>query len=103
MDRGDGLSAPWFRSVDERVLIEVHVQPGASRTEVVGLHGERLKIRLAARAAEGAANACLIEFLAERLGAARRDVSIEAGVTARAKRVAVRGAKFGPETLLGGG
>jgi len=45
------------------------MQPGASRTEVVGLHGERLKVRLAARA----------------------------------KGVAVRGARLGPETLLGGG
>jgi len=102
VDRGGRLNAPWFRRAGERVLIEVHVQPGASRTEVAGLHGERLKIRLAARAAEGEANACLVEFLAERLGTARRDVSIEAGATSRAKRVAVRGAKFGPETLLGG-
>lgn len=103
MGRGDRLIARWFRRAGERVLIEVHVQPGASRTEVVGLHGERLKIRLAARAVEGEANACLVEFLAEQLGAARRDVSIEAGGTSRAKRVAVRGARLGPETLLGGG
>ncbi len=31
-------------------MLELHVQPGAKRTEVAGLHGDRLKIRLAARA-----------------------------------------------------
>jgi len=75
------------------------VQPGAARTEVVGLHGGRLKLRLAARAVEGQANAALVAFIADRLGAARRDVSIEAGAGARIKRVAVRRAERGPEAL----
>ena len=78
------------------------MQPGAARTEVAGLYGGRLKLRLAARAIDGKANAALIEFLAERLGAARRDVTIEAGRTGRAKRIAVRGARRGPEALYGG-
>lgn len=76
------------------------MQPGAARTAVAGLHGERLKIRLAARAVEGAANAALTEFLAERFGVAKRDVAILAGAHARAKRVAVAGARRGPEVLL---
>jgi uncharacterized protein len=80
-------------------LLELYVQPGASRTEVAGLYGGRLKLRLAARAVDGKANAALIEFLAARLGAARRDVTIEAGQAARSKRVAVRGATRGPEAL----
>lgn len=75
------------------------MQPGAKRTEVAGLHGGRLKLRLAARAVEGAANAALVEFLAERLGAAKRDITIVAGATARAKRVEVAGAARGPEAL----
>jgi len=82
------------------LLLEVHVQPGAARDEVKGLHGGRLKIRLSARAVEGAANAALIEFLAARLGVAKRDVAILAGAASRVKRVAVRGARCGPEALL---
>jgi uncharacterized protein (TIGR00251 family) len=78
----------------------LHVQPGARRTEAAGLHGERLKIRLAARAVDGAANAALVAYLAERLGAARRDVVIEAGESSRQKRVSVAGASRPPETLL---
>lgn len=78
----------------------MHVQPGAKRTEVAGLHGERLRIRLAARAVDGAANAALVEFLAGCLGAARRDVVIESGERSRQKRVSVAGATRPPETLL---
>ena len=78
------------------------MQPGAARTAVAGLHGERLKVRLAARAVEGAANLALIEFLAERLGVPKRNVVILAGAHSRAKRVAVTGARLGPDALLGG-
>jgi len=56
--------------------------------------------RLAARASDGRANAALLEFIAARLGAAKRDVSIEAGATSRRKRVRVIGAVCAPETLL---
>lgn len=72
-------------------MLELHVQPGARRTEVAGLHGERLKIRLAARAVEGAANAALVAFLAEALETRKSDVRIESGETSRRKRVSVSG------------
>ena len=65
------------------------------------MHGERLKVRLAARAVDGAANAALVDFLAGALGAARRDVLIVSGATSRQKRVSVAGATRPPETLLG--
>lgn len=92
----------WCRQSGGRLVLELHVQPGAKRTEVAGLHGGRLKLRLAARAVEGAANAALVEFLAERLGAAKRDIKIVAGATARVKRVEVAGAARGPEALWSG-
>lgn len=76
------------------------MQPGAARTGIAGLHGGRLKLRLAARAVDGAANAALIEFLAARLEVPKRDVLIVAGAHARAKRVAVTGSRRGPEALL---
>ena len=90
----------WLRRDGERQILDLHVQPGAARTGVAGLHGARLKIRLAAPAVDGRANAALVAFLAEALGAARRDVVIEAGVSARAKRVSVRGAVRPAESLL---
>lgn len=89
----------FFRREGARLVLELHAQPGAKRTEVAGLHGGRLKVRLAARAADGRANAELVRFLAEMLGAAKRDVVIVAGERSRAKRVSVTGAARGPEAL----
>jgi uncharacterized protein YggU (UPF0235/DUF167 family) len=50
-----------------------------------------LRVRVAAPAAEGAANASLIRLLADELGVARRDVRIVAGATSRHKLVVVDG------------
>ena len=58
----------WLLADDNGVLLRLHVQPGAKHTEVAGLYGEALKIRLAAPPVDGKANACLIAFLADRLG-----------------------------------
>jgi uncharacterized protein (TIGR00251 family) len=65
------------------------VQPGASRTEFAGKHGERIKVRLAARAQDGKANEALIEFLAQHYGVPKRSVRITAGLTSRQKRVVI--------------
>jgi uncharacterized protein (TIGR00251 family) len=78
----------------------VHVQPGAARTQVSGLYDGRLKVRVAARATDGRANAALVEFIAAGLGVAKRDVLIEAGTTSRRKRLHVIGATRVPDVLL---
>ena len=65
------------------------MQPGASRTEFAGKHGERIKVRLAARAQDGKANDALIEFLARHYGVPRRNVRITSGLKSRQKRVVI--------------
>jgi uncharacterized protein (TIGR00251 family) len=80
--------------IDQRggsIRFAVHVQPRAARTEIVGLHGDALKVRLTAPPANGAANAALVELLADALGVARRCVRIVAGATSRGKIVEVNG------------
>jgi uncharacterized protein len=69
----------------------VWVQPRASRTGVAGMHGDAVKIRLAAPPVDGAANEELIRFLAEILGVARSAVSVAAGETSRRKTIEVEG------------
>jgi uncharacterized protein len=69
----------------------LHVQPGARRSEFAGMHGARVKLRLAAPAVEGKANAALIDFLAGYFGVPKRNVSILSGVKSRTKRVAIEG------------
>jgi uncharacterized protein (TIGR00251 family) len=73
------------------VILEVHVQPGARRTEFAGRHGERVKIRLAARAVDNKANEALIEFLAEHYRVPKTRVHIAAGLKSRQKRVLIEG------------
>lgn len=98
----DELILHWCRSdsTGERLTLTLHVQPGARRAEVVGLHGDALKIKLAAPPVEGAANAALLEFLAEVFGVPQRQVILRQGARSRRKIVEIRKAMRGPEELL---
>ena len=71
--------------------LRVRVQPGARRTEVVGLQGEVLRMRVAAPPVEGQANAALLRFLAETLELRPWAVQLERGVSAREKVVIIAG------------
>jgi uncharacterized protein (TIGR00251 family) len=71
--------------------IALRIQPRASRTEVAGLHGDALRIRIAAPPVDGAANEALLRFLADRLDVARAALVLVAGATRRAKTVLVEG------------
>ena len=80
--------------IDERpegIRLSVHVQPRASRTEIAGIHGEALKVRLAAPPVDGAANEALVDFLSERFAVPRRAITILSGAQSRAKVVEVAG------------
>ena len=74
------------------MILELHVQPGAKRSEFAGKHGERIKVRLAAPAVEGKANDALVEFLADHFGVPKRNVRIASGLKSRQKRVIIEGA-----------
>jgi uncharacterized protein (TIGR00251 family) len=84
------------------VVLEVLVQPRASRTRVVGEHDGRLKIQLAAPPVDGEANAALLAFLADALGVKRAEVALLAGESGRRKRVRIAGitAASASEALL---
>ena len=92
----------WFRlDADGAVTLRVHAQPGAKRTEVAGLHGAAVKIRVAAPALEDRANAALVEFLAGRFSVARREVRLLSGDRSREKRFEIRGSRLSPAEALG--
>jgi uncharacterized protein (TIGR00251 family) len=75
----------WLRRRNETTTLTLHVQPGARRTEVAGVHGDALKIRLAAPPVDGKANAALIEFIAARLTLPKSAVRLVSGQTSRRK------------------
>ena len=73
------------------VRLRIHLQPGAATTEIVGRHGDALRVRVATPPIDGRANEALIRFLAERLALPRRAVAIASGMTSRRKVVDVTG------------
>lgn len=83
----------WFRQAgDGRITLTLHIQPGAKKTEFAGLHGDALKIRLAAPPVDGKANEALVKFVAEVLGLPKSAVSLKSGQTSRRKVLEVLGA-----------
>ncbi len=85
------MSGPcgWHVWREQRLELNLHVQPRAKRTEVVGLHGDRLKVRLAAPPVDGAANSALCAFMAAAFSVTRSKVSLLSGASGREKRVAI--------------
>ncbi len=73
------------------IRLSVHAQPGASKSELAGVHGEALKLRIAARAEDGAANKAICSFLAELFGVPKTSVSILRGSSSRKKTVLIEG------------
>jgi uncharacterized protein (TIGR00251 family) len=96
------MPCTWYRSDDggRRLTLTLHIQPGAKRTEAAGLHGDALKIRLAATPVEGKANAALLQFLAGIFGVPLRQVTLKQGVKSRRKVVEVQQPVVGPEVLF---
>ncbi len=92
--------SPWAKQVPEGWLLVVHAQPGAKRTEVSGLHGEALKVRVAAPPLEGRANDELAAFVAEALGVPKGKVRVVKGGRSRRKTVLVAAREADPARLL---
>ncbi|HSZ19080.1 MAG TPA: DUF167 domain-containing protein [Candidatus Acidoferrum sp.] len=69
----------------------VHVQPRASRDEIVGEYQDGLKIRLTAPPVDDRANAALRRLLASRLKVPLAAVRIASGARGRSKRVEISG------------
>ena len=66
---------------DDALWLDLQIQTRAARNELVGLHGERLKIRITAVPIEGRANRHLIEFMAERRTRSRNATSKSSSAT----------------------
>jgi uncharacterized protein (TIGR00251 family) len=73
------------------VSLAVWVMPGAPRSEVAGVVDGRLRLRLAAPACEGKANAELVRLLAKTLGVPRRQIDLATGATGRRKLLRIHG------------
>ena len=71
------------------IILNLHIQPRASKSEVCGVQGDALKIRLTSPPVDGAANKLCREFLAELFHVSKSSVEIISGETSRHKRVKI--------------
>lgn len=81
--------ATWYRWDGQKLVLQLLIQPKASRDEFSDIRNGRLKIRLTAPPADGAANRCLLDFLASQFSVARNKVSLPRGASGRQKTVVI--------------
>ncbi|HEY9561974.1 MAG TPA: DUF167 family protein [Anseongella sp.] len=80
-----------IQSHPKGIIIHLHIQPGASKTEVAGLHGDALKVRVQAPPVDGKANKTLLRFLASYFNVSFSRVHLLKGATGRKKSVLIEG------------
>lgn len=84
----------------EDILLRLYIQPKASRDNIVGLHGEEVKIAITAPPIDGKANQHLIKYLAKQFKVAKQSVIVEKGELARHKQVRICSPAVVPSTIL---
>jgi uncharacterized protein (TIGR00251 family) len=91
-------TSPAVRATEQGTIVEIYVQPRASRSELAGMHEGRLKVRLTAPPVEGEANRECVRFLAKLLDIPRSSVSVLQGLKSRSKTLLIRG--LTPEDVI---
>lgn len=69
------------------LTIRLYIQPKASRDQIVGLHGDEIKVAITAPPVDGQANAHLVKFIAKQFRVAKSNVVIEKGELGRHKQL----------------
>ena len=77
---------PWLTDTPAGAVLNLRIVPRAAKNAIQGEHGDALKVRLCAPPVDGAANAALVEFLAETFALPRARVQLLSGATSRTKR-----------------
>ncbi|WP_220737309.1 DUF167 family protein YggU [Shewanella sp. c952] len=81
------------------LLLQLYVQPKASRDQIVGLHGDELKIAITAPPIDGKANIHLTKYLAKAFKVPKGDIDILKGLTGRHKQVLISSPKIIPAEI----
>lgn len=79
----------FYQWQEGNLLLSCHLQPKAAKDEIVGMHGDSVKIRITAPPIDGRANAHLIKFLAKQFAVTKRDITILSGELGRQKRIRI--------------
>lgn len=82
------------------LLLQLYIQPKASRDQIVGLHGEEIKIAITAPPVDGKANAHLTKYLSKAFKVPKGDIEILKGQMGRHKQVRIIAPKLIPSEVL---
>ena len=83
---------PYLQTLaDGSLLLSLYVQPRSARTEIAGLHGDAVKLRLTAPPVDGKANKAIIAFWAKFFKIPKSAVQIRSGQQSRVKKVLLNG------------
>jgi uncharacterized protein (TIGR00251 family) len=86
----------FIREHTKGIVFHVFIQPRASKDMIVGLHGDRLKIKVAAPPVDGQANKRCIQFLAKCLSVPRSTLQILSGQNSRTKKILLKSEQTPP-------
>ena len=81
----------WLKQSPTGITLNLHCQPGAKVTKVVGLHDGCLKISLQAPAVENKANEFLLAWLSKQLKIPQKQIQFVSGQNSRKKRIEIWG------------
>ena len=80
----------WAQKTKDGIVIKIHVVPNSSKTQIIGEHGDRLKIKIKAPPVDGKANEEVIDFLCEKLGIKKNQAELVAGQTSKSKNILLK-------------
>lgn len=81
------------------LVVRCYLQPKASKDEVAGLHGDRIKLRITAPPVDGKANAHLVRWFGKMFKVPRTDISILQGEQSRSKNILIRSPAVLPDVF----
>ncbi|UKA10581.1 DUF167 family protein YggU [Photobacterium damselae] len=93
------MSCPALSLMGDDLVIRLYIQPKASRDQIVGIHGEELKIAITAPPVDGKANAHLTKYLSKQFKVAKGHIVIEKGELGRHKQVRVESPREMPAII----
>ncbi|HIF9094061.1 TPA: DUF167 family protein YggU [Photobacterium damselae] len=93
------MSCPALSLMEDDLIIRLYIQPKASRDQIVGIHGEELKIAITAPPVDGKANAHLTKYLSKQFKVAKGHIVIEKGELGRHKQVRVESPREMPAII----
>jgi uncharacterized protein (TIGR00251 family) len=84
----------------DRIIIRLHLQPRASKTDVCGIQGDELKVKVTSPPVDDAANKLCIELFSRLFRTAKSNIAIISGQKSRHKRLQIIGATVEESTAI---